>query len=280
MSLSVQHARVAYGGAIVVDDVSCLFEKGVTGILGPNGAGKTTLLRCLSTVAQPDSGSIDYQRSDGSEFADIRSLRRKLGYLPQHPGAYPNFTVQRFVRYVAALKDIPRQAIPREAERVLAAVDLADRGSSRTKSLSGGMKQRLALACALLGEPEFLLLDEPTVGLDPEQRIRFREIVSRHAADAAVVLSTHLTEEVVTLCRRVVVMDRGRVVFQGTPKELAARAEGKVWITATPTPSALASWEVEPGRVRQIGYEPPPNHEPLDAGVDDGYLIALRESAQ
>ncbi|TDC15488.1 ATP-binding cassette domain-containing protein, partial [Streptomyces sp. 8K308] len=155
--------------------------------------------------------------------------RRLLGYLPQHPGAHPGFTAFEFVDYVAILKELTdRLARHAEVRRVLDAVGLAEQRGRRIRALSGGMRQRVALAAALVGDPGFLVLDEPTVGLDPEQRMRFRELIAEAGEGRTVLLSTHQTEDVAMLCRRVVVLDRGRVRFDGTPGELSARAERRV----------------------------------------------------
>jgi ABC-2 type transport system ATP-binding protein len=156
--------------------------------------------------------------------------------------------------------------------RVIAAVDLGDVSATRIRRLSGGMRRRVALAQSLLGDPQLLVLDEPTVGLDPEQRLRFRQIVSEHAERRCVLLSTHMTEDIEALCERVVVMQRGRIAFDGTPAGLAAIADGRVWIADQPNAGALVSWRTGEGRHRHVG-DAPPDAELIAPSVQDGYLL-------
>ncbi len=246
---------------------------GVTGLLGPNGAGKTTLLRIAATALAPDAGTVSVLGNDASSPEGRLAIRRRLGYLPQDAGHYRSFTAYDFVDYVAVLKEITSTVVRRaEVTRVLSAVGLADHMHQRMRSLSGGMRRRVGLAQALLGQPDLLVLDEPTVGLDPVQRLRFREVVSAVARDRAVLLSTHLTEDVAAMCSRVIVIDRGRVVFAGEPASLAARAEGRVWLSDTSEPEALLSWVTSEGRQRHIG-SPPAGADLTTPTVEDGYLV-------
>lgn len=173
MSITVKGLVKHYGRNRVLDGLDLAVTPGVTGLLGPNGAGKTTLLRCLATTLAPDSGTVDVLGLDPGDRLQRTALRRRLGYLPQDPGHYPHFTAFDLVDYVAILKEITdRRERHHEVRRVLAEVGLSDQAKVRARKLSGGMRQRLALAQALLGEPDVLILDEPTVGLDPEQRMR------------------------------------------------------------------------------------------------------------
>ncbi|MFI6039830.1 ABC transporter ATP-binding protein [Streptomyces sp. NPDC051315] len=264
-----------YGGTHALDGVSLRLTRGVTGLLGPNGAGKTTLLRVLATAVPPDRGEFTVLGHDPGTAAGRLALRRSLGYLPQTPGFHPDFTAFDFVDYVAILKELTdRGARHREVRRVLEAVDLSDVRGKRIKRLSGGMRQRVALAAALVGDPGFLVLDEPTVGLDPEQRMRFRELVAEAGEGRTVLLSTHQTEDVAMLCHRVVVLARGRVRFEGTPAELTARAAGRVWSSAERDPGALAGWRTGTGTFRNIG-DPPQGAALLEPTLEDGYLLAL-----
>jgi ABC-2 type transport system ATP-binding protein len=210
---------------------------------------------------------------DPTDASGRLAIRRRLGYVPQEVGLYETFTVFDFVDYVAILKEHADRAARRaEVRRVLTAVDLDDLRSKRIRRLSGGMRRRVALAQSLLGDPDLLVLDEPTVGLDPEQRLRFRQIVSQHADRRCIVLSTHMTEDVEALCDRVVVMDSGSVTFDGTPAGLAALAAGRVWLADGPDPHALTSWRTGDGRHRNVG-SPPPGAALLDPTVQDGYLV-------
>ncbi|MFF5205976.1 ATP-binding cassette domain-containing protein [Streptosporangium sp. NPDC000396] len=268
-----------YGRTVVLDGLNLEFGRGVTGLLGPNGAGKTTLLRSLATTLAPDGGEVRALGLNPADRGQRTDLRRRLGYLPQDPGFYPHFTLFELVDYVAILKELTdRRERHREVRRVLAEVDLADRARTKVRKLSGGMKQRLALAQALLGEPDLLILDEPTVGLDPEQRMRFRALVSRLGESRTVLLSTHQTEDVAALCERVVVMRGGRNVFDGTPRDLAVTASGQVWLSDRPPVASHLFWRTADGRYRTLG-DRPPGGVPADPGVEDGYLLLLGESA-
>ncbi|MFF3939286.1 ABC transporter ATP-binding protein [Streptomyces phaeofaciens] len=270
-----------FGGTRALDGVSLRLSRGVTGLLGPNGAGKTTLLRVLATAVPPDGGQFTALGHDPRTSSGRLGLRRTLGYLPQTPGFHQDFTAFEFVDYVAILKELSdRAARHGEVRRVLDAVDLSDVRGKRLKRLSGGMRQRVALAAALVGDPGFLVLDEPTVGLDPEQRMRFRELIAQAGEGRTVLLSTHQTEDVAMLCHRVVVLAGGRVRFEGTPAELTARAAGRVWSSAERAPDALAGWRTGVGTFRNIG-DPPAGADLLDPTLEDGYLLSLDgESAE
>ncbi|MFI5798442.1 ABC transporter ATP-binding protein [Streptomyces sp. NPDC051677] len=280
-TVTVTDLSLRFGGTRALDGVSLRLGPGVTGLLGPNGAGKTTLLRVLATAAPPDGGSFTALGHDPGTATGRLNLRRTLGYLPQTPGFHPDFTAFEFVDYVAILKELTdRAARLREVRRVLEAVDLSEVRGKRIKRLSGGMRQRVALAAALVGDPGFLVLDEPTVGLDPEQRMRFRELIAQAGEGRTVLLSTHQTEDVAMLCHRVVVLAGGRVRFEGTPADLTARAAGRVWSSAQRDPKALAGWRTGTGAFRNIG-DPPTGADLLEPTLEDGYLLALDgESAE
>ncbi|MER5373998.1 ABC transporter ATP-binding protein [Streptomyces sp. NPDC002553] len=264
-----------YGGTHALDGVSLRLTRGVTGLLGPNGAGKTTLLRVLATALPPDRGEFTALGHDPRTAGGRVDLRRALGYLPQSPGFHPDFTAFDFVDYVAILKELTdRAARHREVRRVLEAVDLSHVRSKRIKRLSGGMRQRVALAAALVGDPGFLVLDEPTVGLDPEQRMRFRELIAAAGEGRTVLLSTHQTEDVAMLCHRVLVLAHGRIRFEGTPAELTARAAGRVWSSPERDPGALAGWRTGAGSFRNVG-DPPEGADLLEPTLEDGYLLVL-----
>ncbi|WP_432054828.1 ABC transporter ATP-binding protein [Streptomyces sp. bgisy022] len=274
-AVSASGLSLRYGGTRALDDVSLTLSTGVTGLLGPNGAGKTTLLRVLATAVPADRGAFTVFGHDPATSRGRQEVRRALGYLPQTPGFHPDFTAFEFVDYVAILKELTdRSARHREVRRVLDEVGLGDVRGKRIKKLSGGMRQRVALAAALVGDPGFLVLDEPTVGLDPEQRMRFREVIARAGEGRTVLLSTHQTEDVAMLCRRVVVLAAGTVRFEGTPAELTARAEGRVWSSAERAPGARAGWRTGQGSYRNVG-DPPPGAELLDPTLEDGYLLTL-----
>ncbi|MFJ2158986.1 ABC transporter ATP-binding protein [Streptomyces sp. NPDC087856] len=274
-TVSAAGLSLRYGSTQALDDVSLRLGEGVTGLLGPNGAGKTTLLRVLATAAPADSGSFTVLGHDPGTTAGRQEVRRVLGYLPQTPGFHPDFTAFEFVDYVAILKELTdRAGRHQEVRRVIEEVDLSDVRGKRIKKLSGGMRQRVALAAALVGDPGFLVLDEPTVGLDPEQRMRFRELIARAGEGRTVLLSTHQTEDVAMLCNRVVVMAAGVIRFDGTPAELTARAAGRVWSSAERDPGAMAGWRTGLGVFRNVG-DPPPGADLVEPTLEDGYLITL-----
>ena len=281
------------GRAVVVDDVAKSFGRtraldgisfsagaGVTGLLGPNGAGKTTLLRMLATVLGPDRGRVRLLGGDPGDAAERLEIRRRLGYLPQEPGFHRGFTAFEFVDYVAILKEMTdRRTRHEEVRRVLDEVGLGAVSGKKIRALSGGMRRRVGLAQALLGDPDLVILDEPTVGLDPEQRLRFRELISRAAEGRCVILSTHQTEDVAALCNAIVVVQAGRALFSGTPAELTATAAGRVWLDDVRSPDARLSWRTGTGLHRNIGEVPPPGAELVPPTVEDAYLLLLGDES-
>jgi ABC-2 type transport system ATP-binding protein len=269
----------AYGRHRALDGLDLHVRTGVTGLLGPNGAGKTTLLRMLATVLPADSGHLRLLGKDPHDAEGRRHVRRRLGYLPQDAGFHRGFTAFEAVDYVAVLKEhTSARSRHDEVRRVLDAVGLSDVATKKVRALSGGMRQRLGLAQALLGDPELLVLDEPTVGLDPEQRMRFRDLVSDAGRGRTVVLSTHQTEDVAAVCSEVVVVKGGRSLFTGTPAELATVAAGRVWVDDDRDPRAVAGWRVGAGHYHHIG-DPPAGAEVIDPTIEDAYLLLLGPQA-
>lgn len=264
-----------YGRRPALAGLDLATRTGVTGLLGPNGAGKTTLLRILATVLPADTGHLRLLGQDPHDPAGRRHVRRRLGYLPQDAGFHRGFTAFEAVDYVAVLKEHTRtRARHDEVRRVLDLVGLGDVATTKVRALSGGMRQRLGLAQAMLGNPELLVLDEPTVGLDPEQRMRFRDLVSDAGRGRTVILSTHQTEDVAAVCSEVVVVTGGRSVFTGTPSELAQVATGRVWVDDDKDPRAIAGWRVGAGHYHHIG-DPPAGAELVDPTIEDAYLLLL-----
>ena len=211
---------------------------------------------------------------DPRQAAERVEIRRRLGYLPQELGYHRHFTVAGFLDYVAILKEITdRRRRAEEVARVLAAIGLERRARTRIRALSGGMRQRLGIAQALLGEPELLILDEPTAGLDPEQRLRFRELLSGLPGDPVIVLSTHQADDIAAICPQVVVMLQGQVRFTGTPAELAATAAGRVWAADERDGRAHLSWRGGDNRWRHVGDHSPAGAELVAPTVEDGYLL-------
>ncbi|GII81727.1 ABC transporter ATP-binding protein [Sphaerisporangium rufum] len=214
--------RLQAGRRTVVDGLDLSLGTGVHGLLGPNGAGKTTLIRALATVLRPAGGTLEVLGRPATGRTGLREPRRRIGYLPQEFGYYRRFTVREFVEYMAWLKEVPGADVPAATQRAIDRVGLADRADHRMKTLSGGMLRRAGIAQAIVNDPVLLLLDEPTVGLDPAQRVRLRELLQTLGADTCVVVSTHLVEDVAAACTGVLLMADGRLVFQGTPAEIAA----------------------------------------------------------
>ncbi|MFI9112707.1 ABC transporter ATP-binding protein [Streptomyces venezuelae] len=213
--LTVRHRRT-----VALDRLDLTLGPGVHGLLGPNGAGKTSLIRVLATVAAPSAGRVELLGADATSHRERTAVRRRLGYLPQEFGYYPAFTVREFVAYVAWLKEVPAGRVPEAVERAVRRVGLVDRIDARMKTLSGGMVRRAGIAQAIVNEPELLLLDEPTAGLDPEQRVDFRALLRELGTEATVVVSTHLVEDVAAACTDVALIESGRLAFQGTTAEL------------------------------------------------------------
>ena len=226
MEINIQHVSMTYpNGKQALKDLDLdLKAPSLVGLLGPNGAGKSTLMKLLVAALMPTSGAI---RVDGQPLAKSdRALKEKLGYLPQDFGLFDELTVKQFLDYMAALKGVqePKAAI----QSVIQAVNLEEKARAKIRTLSGGQRQRVGIAQALLGDPPFLIFDEPTVGLDPEERIHFRNLFSRTAQDRLVLLSTHIIEDVQSVCDRLVVIHHGRILFSGTPEGLIQSAVGHV----------------------------------------------------
>lgn len=268
-----------FGRTVALDGISLGFEPGITGLLGPNGAGKTTLLRILATALAADRGRVMVLGNDPGATSGRVAIRRHLGYLPQEAGFPRGFTAFGFVDYFAILKEWTDRATRHaEVRRVLGQAGLEDVATKRVHALSGGQRRRLLLAQALLGKPAFLVLDEPTTGLDPEQRARLRDILSTAGETATVVLSTHQTEDVAAVCGRVVVIDTGRVYFDGAVADLVSQAEGRVWLAAARDPGASHSWRTGTGRWRNVG-EPPQGAPQAEPTLEDAYLLLVGERA-
>jgi ABC-2 type transport system ATP-binding protein len=258
-----------------VDGIDLEIGPGVTGFLGPNGAGKTTLLRMLATVLAPDQGTLSILGLDPLQSDDREAIRRRLGYLPQEPGFHRSFSSFAFVDYIAVLKGlVDKRSRHDEVRRVLTLVGLEAVMNKPIRSLSGGMRRRVGIAQALLADPDLLIFDEPTAGLDPEQRLRFRELLSSPASDRIVVLSTHQTDDVAALCQRVIVMYGGSVRFDGPPQGLADVADGRVWLAGERDPRASLAWVTSEGVVRHIG-EPPAGADLVEPTIGDGYLVLV-----
>lgn len=227
MELSLDRLTKQYGKKIAVDQVSATLKPGVYGLLGANGAGKTTLMRMLCGILEPTSGEVLLNGIPITELGeDYRDL---LGYLPQDFGYYPGYTAGEFLSYLAVLKGIPSRKAERKIMELLEITGLTGVKDKKVRTFSGGMKQRLGIAQALLNEPKILVLDEPTAGLDPKERVRFRNLITDYASDRIVLLSTHIVSDIEAAADRVFLMKQGRFLCKGSVSELTEMAEGKVW---------------------------------------------------
>lgn len=279
MELKLDRVTKKYGGKIACDRLSVTFKKGVYGLLGANGAGKTTLMRMMCGVCAPTSGSISYDGIDvgREEYRDI------LGYLPQDFGVYPEFTAQDFMMYIAALKGLPKNRAKFRTDQLLDVVSLKKEAKKKIKTFSGGMKQRLGIAQALLNNPKILILDEPTAGLDPKERVKFRNMISRMGMDRIVILSTHIVSDVENIANTIMVMKDGQLIHKGHLEEIISVISGKVWeCTVTPnTADELAAKypvintrnERDEVFLRLVcGEKPCNNAESVQATLEDLYL--------
>jgi ABC-2 type transport system ATP-binding protein len=263
-----------FGTSWALAEIDLQLSTGVVGLLGPNGAGKTTLLRLLATALAPTRGQLSVFGLNPAIPEQRTGIRRRLGYLPQEVGFPRGFTAFAFVDYVAVLKEWT-DAVRRHAEvrRVLDLVNLSDVSTKRIKTLSGGQRRRLALAQALIGGPDLLVLDEPTTGVDPEQRAALRTLLAEAARTSVVVLSTHQTDDVAALCERVIVLDGGRIHYDGPVRELVRQAAGKVWLADAADPAAYAAWRTGTGRYRNVADHAPHGVEVVEPSLEDAYLL-------
>lgn len=225
MELKIDRVTKKYGSKIACDRISLTLEKGVYGLLGANGAGKTTLMRMICGILDPSSGSLSCDGIDVSQ----EEYRELLGYLPQDFGYYPEFTAQDFMMYIAALKGIPKSRAKVKTVELLEMVSLKNEAKKKIKTFSGGMKQRLGIAQALLNDPKILVLDEPTAGLDPKERIKFRNIISRMGADRIILLSTHIVSDVEHIANTILIMKDGQMIHEGSLEDIIAVIRDKVW---------------------------------------------------
>jgi len=280
-SIELSGVGKTYGRTHALADVDLTFDRGVTGLLGPNGAGKTTLLRIVATSIAADRGEVRLLgRDPHRSHADVTAVRRELGYLPQELGYPSDMTAFGFIEYVAVLKEWnDRGRRSQEVRRALEAVGLADQATVRISRLSGGQRRRVGLAQALLGDPQLLVLDEPTTGLDPAQRADLRRTLSVLGHRSTVLLSTHQTEDVAALCERVVVLAGGTVRFDGAVTDLVATAVGRVWLADEPGGDALVSWRTGTGRHHVVGGTPPAGADPAEPTLEDAYLLMLGPDA-
>ncbi len=286
MEISIQNVSMTYpNGKQALKGLNLdLGSPSLIGLLGPNGAGKSTLMKLLVAALLPTSGSI---LVDGQPLAKgERQLKARLGYLPQDFGLFDELTVTQFLDYMAALKGL-REA-KTAIQRAIQAVNLEEKARAKIRTLSGGQRQRVGIAQALLGDPAFLIFDEPTVGLDPEERIHFRNLFSQAAQDRLVLLSTHIIEDVQSVCDRLVVIHHGQILFTGTPEQLIQSSAGHVGVfweqEAAQEEGLHITARVNTGRgvrCRAVSDILPPFAEPSEPTLEDAYLYLIsREAVQ
>ena len=238
MKLSFEHISKLYGDTAALQQIDLTLRSGVYGLLGPNGAGKTTLMRIMTDLLAPSTGRV---LLDGQDIAVMgAAFRKKLGYLPQDFGVYPNFTAEQFLLYIARLKGLSKFEAKRQTDGLLHMVGLEDKKQKKLKGFSGGQRQRVGIAQALLGDPEILVLDEPTAGLDPEERIRFRGIISDLSQQKLVLLSTHIVSDLEAVANEIILLRKGVVLEMQKPASLLEQLNGQVWLVTVPAADEAA----------------------------------------
>ena len=237
MEVTIERLSKRYREQWVLHQLSLRIAPGLLGLVGPNGAGKTSLMRMIATLLSPTEGTILWNGQDIRTHG--QALRQVLGYLPQDFGIYPEFTGRQFLRYLAAMKGLPRSLVNRRVDEVLEVVNLEAEADRKLPTYSGGMKQRIGIAQALLNDPELLIVDEPTAGLDPAERVRFRTLLASLTRNRIVLLSTHIISDVEAVASRLVILQQGRVLSDTTPEELLAKTRGAVWSVTVDHATAL-----------------------------------------
>lgn len=288
MNLTISHLSKQYGRDLWgLRDFDLALKPGVIGLLGPNGAGKSTLMRMLATITQPTAGTIKWNGVDIVKSPD--SLRAVLGYLPQDFGIYPNLTALEFLEYMAAIKGMDGKTARRRIDELLVLVNLVQAAKRPLGGYSGGMKQRVGIAQALLNDPQLLIVDEPTVGLDPEERVRFRNLLSDLSGGRIILLSTHIVSDVEATATEIVIISQGQKRQHAAPEKLLALLDGKVWQWVIPSEalptlkqSHLVSGTIRRGNGIQVRVvseaAPAPEAERVTASLEDVYLREVSQN--
>ena len=288
MDIHIENLTKTYHGNVqALRGINLEIHHGMFGLLGPNGAGKTTLMRILAGILRPTSGSVTADGHDCTTESGRTAVKRVLGYLPQELGLYPDLSAREFLDYMGILKGLDEKARrQRRVSELLLMAGLADVASRKLKTFSGGMKQRVGIAQALLNDPRLLIVDEPTAGLDPEERIRFRNLLSELGGDRVVLLSTHIVEDIAQTCQHVAVMNDGRVLFRGSVPELVSAARGSVWTVSITADSKLEGngtviSTMHRGatiQYRVVGDVAPGEHaQPAEPSLEDSYVWLMRD---
>lgn len=266
-----------------LSNFSMTMEKGVLGLLGPNGAGKSTLMKIIATISKPTQGTILLNGEDIVKKPD--AIRKILGYLPQDFGVYPNLNAYEFLEYIAAMKGVGGQGLRKRIDMLLDGVNLTADAKRPIGSYSGGMKQRIGIAQTLLNDPKILIFDEPTVGLDPEERVRFRQLISEMASDAIIILSSHIVSDIETLADEVAIMKSGTLIGKATPSEIIKRIENRVFETSVANADLPAfkakhlvvntSRQADTTQLRYVSsfQEIEAGAKSVNAGLEDAYLF-------
>jgi len=291
MHLAIRGVSKTYpNGVRALHDVTLDIPRGMYGLLGPNGAGKSTLMRTIATLQEPDTGSIALTRPDGTGIDVVREkdrVRRTLGYLPQEFGVYPSTSAERLLDHFAVLEGfIDRVARRRVVEALLRHTNLWDVRKERLGGYSGGMRQRFGIAVALLGDPSLIIVDEPTAGLDPAERVRFLNLLSEIGENSVVILSTHIVDDVAELCRRMAIIDRGEILLEAEPLAATQALRGRVWkrvVAKHELPEVeqryrLLCTKLQSGRTIvhvQADERPAPEFEPVEPDLEDVYFSAM-----
>ena len=289
MKLSVENLGKQYDNDIWgVRGIDLDLGKGIHGLLGPNGAGKTTLMRILTTVDDPTTGTAYWNGTDITETPS--AVREILGYLPQQFGVYPDLTAKEFLEYIAALRGLDRETADTRIEEMLTLTNLQHVREQKLRTFSGGMRQRVGIAQALVNDPDLLIVDEPTVGLDPEERVRFRNVLSSAASDRVVLLSTHIVPDIEATANTVALLDDGELVTHSDPELLVASTEGKVYEYTVPRDAldeirqqyqvSATVQQADGVNVRVIANDPPISEaEPVTPTLEDAHLDRIERQA-
>lgn len=289
MNVQFEHLSKKYKGKYALRDFSVALENGVYGLLGTNGAGKTTLINAFMGIIKSDGGNIYIDQKDirtiGADFLG------NIGYLPQYPKFYRDFSVIEFMRYMCVLKDIPKDMGEQRIAQLLETVNLTKAANKKVGALSGGMRQRLGIAQAMLSDPGILILDEPTAGLDPRERIRFRNLISKFAENRIVILATHIVSDIEFIANKIILLHEGNMLKFGTPAELCEELQGKIWALQLQNPDVPTELvhhtisnmarEEDGIRLRIISEEKPhPDAVPVLANLEEVFLYHCGEDVQ
>ncbi|MGJ3239554.1 MAG: ABC transporter ATP-binding protein [Anaerolineae bacterium] len=287
--ITIKNLSKVYNGNVhALRDIDLNIDQGMFGLLGPNGAGKTTLMRIIAGLLRPTHGSVDVFGYDVRENKGKQQIKALLGYLPQELGMYPELTAREFLNYIGILKGITdSKARQLQVDELLNLVRLQDVANRRIGTLSGGMKRRVGIAQAMLGNPKLLIVDEPTVGLDPEERVRIRNILSDMALRCTVILSTHVIEDISHTCHDLAIIDKGGVLFSGAPSDLISEARGKVWSIRTSGDYLASDLQVvstlqlaDSIQYRVLGVpDATYDAQPLEPSLEDGYMLMMHRTS-